>query len=48
MEKGTNNDYKLKEGFIKTELDELQDIEDIIFTMDEMRQSISVNLQILN
>eukprot|EP00347_Sterkiella_histriomuscorum_P007817 403347449 len=48
MEKGTNNDYKLKEGFIRTELDKLQEIEDIIFNMDEVRQSISVNLQILN
>lgn len=28
MEKGTNSDYKLKEGFIRTELDELQEIED--------------------
>jgi len=48
MEKGVGSDYKLKEGFIRSELDDLQEIEDAIFKMDEIRQSISVNLQIFN
>jgi len=47
MEKGVYNDYKLREGFIKKELEDLQEIEDQVFGMDEVRQAIAVNLQIL-
>ncbi|CDW88775.1 UNKNOWN [Stylonychia lemnae] len=41
MEKGTINDYSLKENFIKSQLEILQEIEDQIFNMDEQRQSIA-------
>ena len=44
MEKGVPSDYQLKEGFIRTELDQLQEIEDILFKLDESRQAIAVNL----
>lgn len=38
MEMGTRTDYKLKEGFIRTELEQLQEVEDALFRMDETRQ----------
>ena len=47
MEKGVANDYQLKEGFIRTELDEVQEIEDVLFKMDEQRNQIAVHIQSL-
>lgn len=47
MEKGVTGDYKLREGFIRTELEALQEIEDAVFSLDEARQQIAVALQIL-
>lgn len=40
MEKGVNRDYELKEGFIKTELQELKEIEDTFSKLTEERQQI--------
>ena len=37
METGNDVDYKLKEGFIRTELEDIQDIEDQLFKLDELK-----------
>lgn len=47
MERGIDGDYRLKDGFIRTESHVLQEIEELLSTLEEERKAISVNLQIL-
>ena len=47
MELGIPRDYKLKEGFIRTELDDVLGIETALNKLEESRKCVMVQLQIL-